>query len=230
MPRFALLAVAIAPLALFAACGGNVAVERAGGTSSGATSTTTDTPTSSPPTTATTTSTTGTTTSTTVTTTTTTDTTPVPACECSTLQGFLNGCGYPAPADCAGFPQADCVCASMESGCTTMLASCFGVGSGGSSPGEPGLPLACRKCFVTAVQGPCADELAACKQNPECQAELDCHKACNYSAACNAECDAKHPKGAQAYATLVMCADCEQCGAECAGTDLYETYCVFGAK
>lgn len=225
MPRFA--PIALAPLALFVACGGNVAVDRAAATS---TTTSTATTTTSTATTTVTTTTTDTTTSTTVTTTTTTDTTPVPACDCASLQGYLNGCGYPAPADCAPFPEVDCVCAAMPTGCSDLLASCFGQGSGGSSPGNPGLPLACRKCFVKAVQGPCEPELTACKQNPECQAELDCHKACNYSAACNADCDAKHPKGAQDYATLVMCADCEQCGAECANTDLYATYCVYGGK
>ena len=227
MPRFAPFALALAPVALFAACGGNVAVERASGASTGATTTTVTTGTATTTSTATTTTTDPTTT--TSITTTSTDTTPVPACECSTLQGFLNGCGYPAPADCAGFPEADCVCASMESGCTSMLANCFDVGVGGSSPGEPGLPVACRKCFVKAVQGACALELDACKQNPECQAELDCHKECQYTAACNAACDAAHPKGAQAYAALVMCADCIECEAECEATDLFETYCVYAA-
>ena len=35
---------------------------------------------------------------------------------------------------------------------------------------------------------------------------------------------------AEAYATLVMCADCGQCQAECQSTDLFATYCVYGAK
>ena len=231
MARFHALVLSLASASLLAACGGNVVVDKAASTST-TTGTTTTTATSTITTTDTSTITSTTTTTDTTTTTstsTTTNTTPVPACDCAALQGFLNGCGYPAPVDCAPFPQVDCACAAMAGGCSSLDA-CFGGGTGGSSPGDPGLPLACRQCFVKAIQGPCDQELSACKQNPECQAELDCHKACQYTAKCNADCDAQHPKGAEAYATLVMCADCGQCQAECQSTDLFATYCVYGAK
>jgi hypothetical protein len=141
----------------------------------------------------------------------------------------LNGCNYPAPADCAGFGELDCVCATMDQGCAASLSTCFG-GAGGSPPSHPGLPPECRNCFVKAIQGPCAKALGVCKANSECQAELDCHKGCNYSTQCNAQCDADHPQGVQDYAALVMCADCEQCGNECASTDLYASYCAYGGK
>ena len=211
----------LASTAAFLACGGNVVVDRSSGATTATTSVTTGTGTTSV--------TTGTTTTTTSSTSSSTVTTPVPACECAAVQAFLEGCGHGAPPTCESFAPLDCVCAALGGGCAGLDA-CLGGGTGGSSPGEPGLPLACRQCFVKAIQGPCAPELDACKQNPECQAELDCHKGCSYSAECNAQCDAAHPAGAADYATLILCGDCTECAPECAGTALFATYCVYGAK
>jgi hypothetical protein len=142
------------------------------------------------------------------------------------VQGFLNGCGYPAPADCGSFGPTPCICQNMAGGCAS-LSSCLGgpPGGGGAGPGG-GLPLACRECFVKAIQGPCANELAKCKANPDCQSEIDCHKSCNFTTECNAKCDATFPNGASGYLSLTLCADCGQCGAECASTDLYASYCA----
>ena len=70
-------------------------------------------------------------------------------------------------------------------------------------------------CIACALEGDCADELAACSNDSDCNAYVSCIDPCT-DQACTAQCATDHPTGEMLYNNLEVCTVCVQCSVDCA--------------
>ncbi len=82
-------------------------------------------------------------------------------------------------------------------------------GSGECGDGSSG----CVRC---AVEGNCADEIAACTDTLECIRFVDCLRTCG-TAACEEACIEADPASAALYDTYTACIFCSECPNDCSG-------------
>ncbi len=74
----------------------------------------------------------------------------------------------------------------------------------------------CNNCQQCAVAGNCADDLELCQNNAECVALNTCLGTCS-TQACVDNCVTAHSSGVADFNSLVLCATCQECPADCNG-------------
>ncbi len=122
--------------------------------------------------------------------------------------------------------------AGAGSGSTSAGAGSGSTGSNGSSSvgsgstGSGGTPPSkvCSDCAQLAIEGPCQAAFEACDNSFACTTLLDCHSKCEWTDACNQDCDEIIPSGVAMLKDLIGCIACEQCTLPCAGSTL-TIYC-----
>lgn len=114
--------------------------------------------------------------------------------------------------------------AGAGSGSTGASVGSSSAGSG--STGSGGMPPSkvCSDCAQLAVEGPCQAAFDACNGSFACTTLLDCHSKCDWTDACNQNCDEIIPSGVAMLKDLIGCIACEQCVLPCADSTLI-IYC-----
>jgi hypothetical protein len=79
-------------------------------------------------------------------------------------------------------------------------------------------PQNCDECqeYATLGQGPCANQVAACFNNADCDTFLNCAQGCMFQTCVN-QCATDHPTGAALYQGIFDCVCDTACPSQCGG-------------
>jgi hypothetical protein len=91
-------------------------------------------------------------------------------------------------------------------------------GAGGGAPSDQ-----CEQCLDKVADDVCEPQIAACEDNPVCEAHLDCLESCDFTYDCEAKCNEMFPS--MEWFDLVNCVVCGNCLDACFDFSLAQ-YCL----